>query len=143
MTQTSIKKLLEAALLARQRSYAPYSGFSVGAALLCEDGSVYTGAHIENAAHTPTGCAERTAFFTAVHNGARRFRAIAVVGGSSDGEIDAYCPPCGVCRQVMSEFCDGGFEILLYNGNDVKLLTLDDLLPERFVLGDKESEATK
>ena len=136
MKQEWINKLLDAALLARQKSYAPYSNFSVGAALLTEDGTVYTGSNIENAAHTPTVCAERTAFFGAIHNGARNFRAIAIVGGRSGQEIDAYCAPCGVCRQVMSEFCNGQFQILLYDGKNVKVLTLDDLLPERFVLND-------
>ena len=140
MKQEQINHLLDAALQARQKSYAPYSGFSVGAALLSADGSIYTGANIENAAHTPTVCAERTAFFTAIHNGARHFSAIAVVGGSTERDIDAYCPPCGVCRQVMSEFCDGQFEILLYNGKTTKILTLDDLLPERFVLREGEAQ---
>lgn len=140
MTKELTNQLIEAALLARQKSYAPYSGFSVGAALLCDDGSIYTGANIENAAHTPTVCAERTAFFTAIHNGARRFSAIAVVGGDAEKEIDAYCPPCGVCRQVMSEFCKGCFEILLYNGKQIRTLTLDQLLPERFVLRESEEQ---
>ena len=140
MTKELTNQLIEAALLARQKSYAPYSGFSVGAALLCDDGSIYTGANIENAAHTPTVCAERTAFFTAIHNGARRFSAIAVVGGADEKEIDAYCPPCGVCRQVMSEFCKGSFEILLYNGKQIRTLTLDQVLPERFVLRESEEQ---
>lgn len=140
MTKELTNQLIEAALLARQKSYAPYSGFSVGAALLCEDGSIYTGANIENAAHTPTVCAERTAFFTAIHNGARRFSAIAVVGGPTQKEINSFCPPCGVCRQVMSEFCKGSFEILLYNGKQIRTLTLDQLLPERFVLRESEEQ---
>ena len=134
MTQELTNKLLTSAINARQKSYAPYSCFSVGAALMTEDGKIYTGANIENAAHTPTVCAERNAFFTAIRDGARRFCAIAVVGGNCGQEINAFCPPCGVCRQVMSEFCDGRFEILLYDGRQVRTLTLDDLLPERFVL---------
>ena len=140
MTKELTNQLIEAALLARQKSYAPYSSFSVGAALLCDDGSIYTGANIENAAHTPTVCAERTAFFTAIHNGARRFSAIAVVGGPTQKEIDSFCPPCGVCRQVMSEFCNGDFKILLCDGKQTKTLTLDQLLPERFVLRESEEQ---
>ena len=141
MNQELTNKLLEAALQAREKSYAPYSGFSVGAALLTDDGVVYTGANIENAAHTPTVCAERTAFFTAIHNGARRFSAIAVVGGPTQKEIDSFCPPCGVCRQVMSEFCNGDFKILLCDGKQTKTLTLDQLLPEQFVLRESEAES--
>ena len=141
MNQETMTRLVEAAMQAREKSYAPYSCFSVGAALLTDDGTVYTGANIENAAHTPTVCAERTAFFTAIHNGARRFSAIAVVGGASEKEIDAYCPPCGVCRQVMSEFCNGDFKILLCDGKQTKTLTLDQLLPERFVLRESEAES--
>ena len=141
MNQETITRLVEAAIEARKKSYAPYSGFSVGAALLTEDGTVYTGANIENAAHTPTVCAERTAFFTAIHNGVRRFSAIAVVGGPTQKEIDSFCPPCGVCRQVMSEFCNGDFKILLCDGKQTKTLTLDQLLPERFVLRESEAES--
>ncbi len=99
------KKLIQAALEARIFSYSPYSGFAVGAALLCEDGSVYTGCNIENAAFTPTNCAERTAFFKAVSEGKRRFKAVAIVGGPAEKEPETLCSPCGVCRQVMMEFC--------------------------------------
>ena len=141
MNQEPLTRLVNAAMQAREKSYAPYSGFSVGAALLTDDGVVYTGANIENAAHTPTVCAERTAFFTAIHNGARRFSAIAVVGGPTQKEIDSFCPPCGVCRQVMSEFCNGDFKILLCDGKQTKTLTLDQLLPERFVLRESEAES--
>ena len=141
MNQETLTRLVNAAMQAREKSYAPYSGFSVGAALLTDDGVVYTGANIENAAHTPTVCAERTAFFTAIHNGARRFSAIAVVGGPTQKEIDSFCPPCGVCRQVMSEFCNGDFKILLCDGKQTKTLTLDQLLPERFVLRESEAES--
>ena len=141
MNQETLTRLVNAALQAREKSYAPYSGFAVGAALLTDDGVVYTGANIENAAHTPTVCAERTAFFTAIHNGARRFSAIAVVGGPTQKEIDSFCPPCGVCRQVMSEFCNGDFKILLCDGKQTKTLTLDQLLPERFVLRESEAES--
>lgn len=99
------KELIQAALKARSLSYSPYSGFAVGAALLCGDGSVYTGCNIENAAFTPTNCAERTAFFKAVSEGKRQFRAIAIVGGPAGKEPETLCSPCGVCRQVMMEFC--------------------------------------
>ncbi len=98
----SYDRLMEMAIEARKMSYCPYSGYAVGAALLCEDGSVYTGCNIENAAYTPTNCAERTAFFKAVSEGKRDFKAIAVAGGSSEL---TECYPCGVCRQVMAEFC--------------------------------------
>ncbi|MBO5790248.1 MAG: cytidine deaminase [Clostridia bacterium] len=124
--------LVQKAIEAREKSYAPYSDFSVGAALLCADGTIYTGANIENASFTPTVCAERVAFFSAVHDGHKEFSAIAVVGGKSGKEIDELCPPCGVCRQVMSEFCKGDFKIILSDGKKVQALTLDDLLPYRF-----------
>ena len=99
------EKLVSMALEAMQRAYAPYSGYKVGAALLCRDGSVVCGANIENAAYGPSNCAERTAIFTAVFEGKREFEAIAVVGGK-DGVARDFFPPCGVCRQVMLEFCD-------------------------------------
>ena len=122
-------ELLTRAIAARERAYAPYSHFTVGAALLCEDGTVYDGCNIENAAHTPTVCAERTAFFKAVSDGKRAFTAIAVVGGT------APCPPCGVCRQVMAEFCDGDFAVILQDkSGEAKRYTLDQLLPLQFEL---------
>ena len=126
--------LIEKAKEAREKAYAPYSGFSVGAALLCADGAVYTGANIENASYTPTVCAERVAFFSAVHDGHREFTAIAIVGGKSGEDIDEMCPPCGVCRQVISEFCKGDFNIILSDGKSDRVLTLDGLLPYRFSL---------
>ena len=101
----SNEKLVELALEARNRSYAPYSHFMVGAALLTNDGKVYQGCNIENASFSPTVCAERTAFFKAISEGDREFVKIAVVG-SPEGEVDRYAAPCGVCRQVMTEFCD-------------------------------------
>lgn len=125
------RSLLNTAMAARKLAYAPYSGFKVGAALLCADGSVYTGCNIENAAYTPTNCAERTAFFKAVSEGHREFIAMAVVGGKS--AVDAPCPPCGVCRQVMMEFCGRDFEIIL--GTDhgqPQVYTLEMLLPQGF-----------
>ena len=108
----SNEKLVELALEARNRSYAPYSHFMVGAALLTNDGKVYQGCNIENASFSPTVCAERTAFFKAISEGDREFVKIAVVG-SPEGEVDRYAAPCGVCRQVMTEFCDPEtFEII-------------------------------
>ena len=126
--------LVKKAIEARKKSYSPYSAFSVGAALLCADGTVYTGANIENASYTPTVCAERVAFFSALHEGQRDFCAIAIVGGKSGEEICEYCPPCGVCRQVISEFCGDDFEIILSDGKENKVLTLKELLPYRFDL---------
>ena len=129
--------LIEKATAARERSYAPYSDFSVGAALLCADGSIYTGANIENASFTPTVCAERVAFFSAIHDGHSDFVAIAVIGGKKGLAADKYCPPCGVCRQVMSEFCKGDFQIILAGENEPLVLTLDELMPYRFDLMNK------
>ena len=106
------KELVRQAFLAQQQAYAPYSEFLVGAALLTEDGKIYQGCNIENAAYSPGNCAERTAFFKAVSEGRRDFTAIAIVGNKR-GEAGDYCPPCGVCRQVMAEFCKADFEILL------------------------------
>ena len=123
--------LIEQAKTAMTRAYAPYSGFRVGAALRCADGTVYTGCNVENASYGATNCAERTAFFKAVSDGKRAFTAIAIVGGT-DGVLQDYCPPCGVCRQVMAEFCSGEFQILLSDGEEIRMLTLDDLLPWRF-----------
>lgn len=134
MKQESFDLLLEKALQARQKSYCPYSHFSVGAALLAEDGDIYTGANIENASYTPTVCAERVAFFDAVLAGKRAFKAIAVVGGDEGEEPTTLCPPCGVCRQVMSEFCTKDFQIILFDGKQAKIFTLDELFPLRFEL---------
>ncbi|HEX2985794.1 MAG TPA: cytidine deaminase [Caproiciproducens sp.] len=128
------KDLVRAAISAREMAYTPYSGFCVGAALLTAEGKVYTGCNIENAGYTPTNCAERTAFFKAVSEGERNFRAIAIVGGKADKPISDYCPPCGVCRQVMAEFCDpASFRIILAKSPDEwKVYTLDELLPLGF-----------
>lgn len=127
-------ELITLALEARKMSYSPYSGFSVGAALLCADGTVYTGCNIENSAFSPTNCAERTAFFKAVSEGKHSFLKIAVTGGEAENAIPrSYCPPCGVCRQVMKEFCSADFEIIMAKTvNDFKVMTLADLLPESF-----------
>ena len=128
------RELIEAAARARKMSYSPYSGFAVGAALLCEDGSVFTGCNIENSAFSPTNCAERTAFFKAVSEGRRDFAKIAVVGGRGDLATPEYCcPPCGVCRQVMKEFCKPDFEIIMAkSGDEYKIMTLSELLPASF-----------
>lgn len=128
--------LLELAKEAMKKAYAPYSGFFVGAALLTKSGKVYQGCNIENAAHTPTCCAERTAFFKAVSEGEREFAAIAVVGGK-EGHITGLFPPCGVCRQVMQEFC--GPDFLVYLGkenNQFMTATLKELLPFGFSSGE-------
>ena len=117
----------------RKMSYTPYSHFNVGAALLSADGKIYTGCNIENASYTPTNCAERTAFFKAVSEGVRDFTAIAIAGGKEDATELDYCPPCGVCRQVMSEFCKDDFKILLVKSEtEYKEYTLTELVPERF-----------
>jgi len=123
--------LVQLACEAMKRAYAPYSRFQVGAALLTKDGKVYQGCNIENAAYGPTNCAERTAFFTAVCAGEREFQAIAVVGGP-EGEIRGFAAPCGICRQVMREFCRDDFEIHLWDGAEYKTCTLAELLPLSF-----------
>lgn len=127
------RKLMEAALEARSRAYTPYSHFQVGAALLTKSGSVYQGCNIENAAYTPTICAERNAFFKAVYEGEREFAAIAVAG-SPEGECRDYATPCGVCRQVMMEFCHPDeFQIILATGREhYETFTLRQLLPLGF-----------
>ena len=126
--------LIQTAVKMLDFSYVPYSHFHVGAALLTKSGKIYTGCNIENAAYGPSNCAERTAIFKAVSEGEKDFEAIAVVGGS-EGKIEDFCPPCGVCRQVMAEFCDKDFKIILSNGKkEVKTFTLSDLLPESFSL---------
>ena len=127
------EKLRELAIEAMGHAYSPYSGFKVGAALLCKDGAVYQGCNIENAAYGPTNCAERTAIFKAVYDGHRDFVAIAVCGGK-DGVITGLFPPCGVCRQVMREFCGDDFKILMVNPSGYEEVTLADLLPHSFSL---------
>ena len=129
-----LEQLVEIAYEAREMSYAPYSHFKVGAALLAKSGKIYKGCNIENAAYTPTNCAERTAFFKAVSEGEREFVAIAIVGGKEEEENLTFCAPCGVCRQVMMEFCDPKeFQIILGRGNkEYKIYLLDELLPLGF-----------
>ncbi len=129
------QELYELAVSARQRAYAPYSDFTVGAALLTKSGKVYLGCNIENAAYGAVNCAERTAFFTAVCEGEREFAAIAIAGGRR-GEIGNTCAPCGICRQVMAEFCTSDFEVVLAAGEGVKAYRLDEILPLSFTKDD-------
>ena len=128
------EELIQEAKKAREQAYAPYSHFKVGAALMTKSGKIYHGCNIENAAYSPTNCAERTAFFKAVYEGEREFEKIAIVGGTDGQEPDDTCAPCGVCRQVMMEFCDPyTFQVILADGKDRQLvLTLGQLLPYGF-----------
>ena len=128
------KQLLMEAKKAREKAYAPYSHHKVGAALLTKNGKVYHGCNIENAGFSPTVCAERTAFFKAVYDGEREFSKIAVVGAIDDDKVDNLCAPCGVCRQVMMEFCEPeSFVIVMANGEDkIVEILLKDLLPYGF-----------
>ena len=127
------KALIAAAVEAMGHAYAPYSGYKVGAALLCADGTVYGGCNIENAGYTPSNCAERTAFFKAVSEGVRDFQAICIVGGK-DGKLTEYTAPCGVCRQVMMEFCNPKtFQIILAVDKErYEIYTLEELMPFGF-----------
>jgi cytidine deaminase len=135
-----VKELIKKALRARESAYALVTGFKVGAALLAKNGKVYTGCNIENAALSPTNCAERTAFFKAVSEGEREFEAVAIAGGYGDEPVD-YCPPCGVCRQVMAEFCGPDFVIIAAKSEeDYKTYTLGGLLPEAFGPGTIQKE---
>ena len=136
------QELVWRALEARKKAYVPYSHWAVGAALITKDGKVYEGCNIENAAYTPTNCAERTAFFKAVSEGERAFAAIAVVGAYEGEEPEKICAPCGVCRQVMMEFCDPDtFRVILGTKDGVQVSqTLGEMLPYGFgpdVLGNK------
>ena len=127
-------KLCESAISAADNSYSPYSNFRVGAALLCADGTVYTGTNIENSSYSATVCAERTAFFKAVSDGKRDFVSIAIAGGREDVGKE-ICYPCGVCRQVMAEFCDfDKFSVLLVKEGGYEEYSLRDLLPHMFSL---------
>lgn len=126
------KELCKEAIDAMKNAYAPYSGYKVGAALLTEKGKLFAGCNIENAAFTPTVCAERVALFNAISSGERKFTAIAVAGGK-DGVISGAFPPCGVCRQVMAEFCAPDFKVLVVTGEDsYKKYTLNELFPQAF-----------
>jgi cytidine deaminase len=123
------ERLLKLATEARERAYTPYSHYNVGAALLTKDGKIYQGCNIENASYTPTICAERTAFFKAIYDGERDFSAIAIIGSGATPSF-----PCGVCRQVMSEFCGGDFVLIVSNrdGSEIIVETLDQMMPHRF-----------
>ena len=133
MKKEQIKKMIEIALSQLAYSYTPYSDFKVGAALLGKNGRIYTGCNIENAAYTPTNCAERTAFFKAVSEGVKDFQAICVVGGKA-GVLTEYAAPCGVCRQVMAEFCDPkAFRVLMARTEtDYRECSLEEVLPFGF-----------
>ena len=133
----SDEALLALARAAMERSYSPYSHWPVGAALLCADGRVFQGCNIENASFGLTNCAERTAIFKAVSEGVKQFAAIAIAGGPEGAEELDFCPPCGICRQVMEEFCGPDFRIILGNSaGELKSLTLAELLPYGFGPGD-------
>lgn len=133
MEKKLIQEMIRRAIRQMEFSYAPYSGFKVGAVLLTEAGNFYTGCNIENAAYTPTNCGERTAFFKAVSEGERKFRAICIVGGK-EGNLTDYTAPCGVCRQVMMEFCDPEtFQIILAGSEEkYQVFTLKELMPLGF-----------
>lgn len=133
MEQVMVEKLIDTAIEQLKFSYTPYSNFKVGAALLTKSGKIYTGCNIENASYTPTNCAERTAFFKAVSEGVREFRAICIVGGK-DGKLTEYTAPCGVCRQVMMEFCNPKtFQIILAVDKErYEIYTLEELMPLGF-----------
>ena len=133
MEQVMVEKLIDTAIEQLKFSYTPYSNFKVGAALLTKSGKIYTGCNIENASYTPTICAERTAFFKAVSEGVRDFQAICIVGGK-DGKLTEYAAPCGVCRQVMMEFCNPKtFQIILAVDKErYEIYTLEELMPLGF-----------
>lgn len=133
LTEDICKKLVEKAIETLPFAYTPYSHFKVAAALLAKNGTIYTGCNIENASYTPTNCAERTAFFKAVSEGVRDFDAIAIVGGK-EGVVEDFCPPCGVCRQVMAEFChpDEFFVILAKTPEELRIYPLKEILPLGF-----------
>ena len=132
-------ELVNLAIEAREHAYVPYSNFAVGAALLTKEGKVYQGCNIENSSYGETNCAERTAFFTAVYQGERNFEAIAIVGGKAGEPVHELCAPCGICRQVMREFCKDDFKIFLSKGDGTVLeTTLTQLLPLSFSKEDLE-----
>lgn len=135
------KELVRAAENARLMAYSPYSSFSVGAALLCSDGKIYEGCNIENASFTPTCCAERVAIFKAVSEGRRDFVAIAIVGGHTEKEERDFCYPCGVCRQVLAEFCESDLKVFLGNGKGEIIETeLGEVMPFTFKLKKDEKK---
>ncbi len=126
-----MKKLVDIAIKAMDKAYSPYSNFKVGAALVTKNNKIFTGCNIESVSFTPTCCAERTAFFKAISEGEKEFESITVVGGLH-GKLNDFCFPCGVCRQVMTEFCDKDFKIYVSNGIDIKEYTLEKLFPHSF-----------
>ncbi len=139
LEKTKQIELIEEAIKARQNAYAPYSCFYVGAALLCADGMVFTGVNLENGSFGGTICAERVALSKALSEGKRDFSAIAVVGGHKNVERpEKLCPPCGICRQFMAEFCRGDFEVILYDGQAPAVKPLSELLPLAFVFSEEE-----
>lgn len=133
LTKEIEQQLMRTAIEYRKRAYTPYSHFCVGAALLAKDGQIFGGCNVENASYTPSNCAERTAFFKAVSEGVTEFEAIAIVGGKEKGEPE-FCPPCGVCRQVMMEFCSPKeFQVLLGTSEtEYRLFSLEELMPFGF-----------
>ena len=130
------RELIELAIKAREKAYAPYSRFRVGAVLLGKSGKTYGGCNVENTSYGATNCAERTAVFKAVSEGEKEFSAIAIVGGKDC--LAERCVPCGICRQVLAEFCDGDFRIVLGNGESFKSYSLSELLPYSFEKKDLE-----
>ena len=131
------KELVKEALAAREFAYTPYSKFNVGAALLCKNGRVFLGCNIESASYTPTNCAERTAFFKAVSEGEREFSAIAIVGGPAGAPPADFCYPCGVCRQVMAEFCGRDFKVYIAKSeSEIREYSLDEIIPFAFTQED-------
>lgn len=131
------KELVKEALAAREFAYTPYSKFNVGAALLCKNGRVFRGCNIESASYTPTNCAERTAFFKAVSEGERKFSAIAIVGGPAGAPPADFCYPCGVCRQVMAEFCGRDFKVYIAKSeSEIREYSLDEIIPFAFTQED-------
>ena len=132
MSMINAKALLALAEEAREASYSPYSGITVGAALMTREGKIYKGANIENASYTPTVCAERVAFFKAISEGEGDFIAIAIAGGEAGSPSKADFPPCGVCRQVMAEFCRKDFHVIWGNRDKVTAKTLGEIMPDAF-----------
>lgn len=131
------KELVKEALTAREFAYTPYSKFNVGAALFCKNGRVFRGCNIESASYTPTNCAERTAFFKAVSEGEREFSAIAIVGGPAGAPPADFCYPCGVCRQVMAEFCGRDFKVYIAKSeSEIREYSLDEIIPFAFTQED-------
>lgn len=131
------KELVKEALAAREFAYTPYSKFNVGAALFCKNGRVFRGCNIESASYTPTNCAERTAFFNAISEGEREFSAIAIVGGPAGAPPADFCYPCGVCRQVMAEFCGRDFKVYIAKSeSEIREYSLDEIIPFAFTQED-------